>query len=127
MPLYEYEDKETGDRHLVSTQTDKAVMDAAVKLGVYRRIFSFNAPPTFSAVNPEDPRAEPISSRSRYKSELSRLSDEHSSRHNGMDVNYQPVDIRNPLELGVSEQGIEAAARKARNEGRTSPSTTIHL
>ena len=118
MPLYEYESKESGERFTVSTQEAKDFYDQHVPT-LYRRIFSFNSAPTFSAINPEDPRAEPVTSKSRYKSELQRLSDEHSSRHNGMDVNYQPIDIRNPLEVGVSEQGIEAAAKKARDEGKT--------
>ena len=115
MPLYEYEEKITKERVVVSSSEHKDTMDHLVQEGIYRRIFSFNTGPTFSAVNPEDVRAEPITSKSKYKSELSRLSDEHSSRHNGMEVNYQPVDIRDPREVGVSEAGIEAAARRARD------------
>ena len=115
MPLYEYEFKPTGRRVIVSTQEDKAAMDRGVQLGDWRRIFSFNMGPTFSGVNPEDPRAEPITSKSKYRSELSRLSDEHSTRHNGMEVNYQPVDIRDPREVGVSEAGVEMAERKKRD------------
>ena len=117
MPLYEYECKATGDRITVSSQIQKEVMDFNVEQGLYRRIFSFNSGPTFAAINPEDPRATPVTSRAKYKSELSRLSDEHSARHNGMEVNYQPVDVRDPREVGVSEAGVEAAARRKRDGG----------
>lgn len=116
MPLYEYEHKATGERVIVSDKDQKAIMDFRVKKGAYRRIFSFNLGPSFNAVNPEDPRAEPVTSKSKYRSELSRLSDEHSARHNGMEVNYQPVDLRDPKEVGVSDEGVEAAARKKRDK-----------
>lgn len=115
MPLYEYEDKQTGERTIVSSIMDKQFMDALVARGLFRRIFGFSIAKSFAGVNPNDPRADPITSRTRYKDELSRLSEEHSRRHGGMDVNYQPVDIRNPAEVGVSEQGIEAAARRKRD------------
>lgn len=115
MPLYEYEHKETGRRVIVSTREDKETMDDEVARGTYRRKFGFSIAKSFAGVNPHDPRQEPITSRTRYKDELSRLSEEHSRRHGGMDVNYQPVDIRNPAEVGVSEAGIEAAAKRKRD------------
>ena len=121
MPIYEYEHKETGKKFAVSNPEAKEFYDTLVGTGRYRRIFSFNMGPTFSGVNPEDPRAEPITSKSKYRSELSRLSDEHSMRHNGMDVNYQPVDIRDPREVGVSEAGVEAAAKRVRDSGGPPP------
>jgi len=115
MPLYEYENKETGRCVVVSTREDKETMDDEVARGTYRRKFGFSIAKSFAGVNPEDPRREPITSRTRYKDELSRLSEEHSRRHGGMDVNYQPVDIRDPKEVGVSEAGIEAAAKRKRD------------
>lgn len=121
MPLYEYEHKQSGERVVVSDKHQKDIMDYRVQKGAYRRIFSFNTTSAFAAVNPDDPRAEPVTSKTRYKDELKRLSEEHSHRHNGMDVNYQPVEIRDPLALGVSEQGIESAAKRARDSGRSLP------
>lgn len=115
MPRYEYENKKTGERTTVSTQDDKTFMDELVKIGTHRRKFGFSIAKSFAGVNPHDPRQEPITSKTRYKDELSRLSEEHSRRHGGMDVNYQPVDIRNPSEVGVSEAGIEAAAKRKRD------------
>lgn len=117
MPIYEYEDKTTGHRCTVTTQSGKQRMDNQVSRGIFRRIFSFTTSTPFTAINPEDPRAQPITSKFRYKSELSRMSEEHSARHNGMDVDYQPVDVRDPQSLGVSDVGIEAAARKAHDSG----------
>lgn len=117
MPLYEYEDKETRERTIVSTAADKSYMDSLVSRGTHRRIFGFSIANSFSAVNPEDPRHEPITSRTRYKDELSRLSEEHSRRFGGMEVNYQPVDIRDPSAVGVSEAGVEMAERKRREAG----------
>ena len=74
-------------------------------------MFSFSTPRTFAAVNPHDARAEPITSRTRYKDELKTLAEQESIRH-GMDVTYEPVDLGNPRELGVTEEGIEAHKRK---------------
>ena len=113
MPLYEYRDKQTDESTIVSTQADKQYMDSLVQRGTHRRIFSFTTARPFTAINPDDPRADPISSRTSYRDTLSRLSEEHSSRF-GMDVNYQPVDLRDPSAVGVSEAGVEEAARKGR-------------
>lgn len=121
MPLYEYMNKETGDTILVSRQDEKALADELVQRGVLRRRFSFSIAKSFAAVNPDDPRQPPITSRTRFRDELSRLSEEHSSRHGGMEVNYQPVDIRDPKEVGVSEQGVEVAKKKARDAGKALP------
>lgn len=115
MPLYEYQDKQTGDTTVVSTAADKRYMDTLVKKGTHRRKFGFSIARSFAGVNPEDPRRDPITSKTRYKDELARLSEEHSRRHGGMEVNYQPVDIRDPKEVGVSEAGIEAAAKRKRD------------
>lgn len=115
MPLYEYEDKEDGERVIVSTQADKGYMDSLVEKGIYRRIFGFSIAKSFTGVNPHDPRQPPITSRTRYKDELAILSEQHSARHGGMDVNYQPVDIADPREVGVSEAGIEVAERRKRD------------
>lgn len=121
MPLYEYENKVSGRREIVSTAEQKDRMDYLVKTGSWRRIFGFSIAKSFTAVNPDDPRAEPVTSKTRYRDELSRLSEEHSSRFGGMEVNYQPVDIRDPKEVGVSEQGVEAAKKKARDAGKILP------
>lgn len=121
MPLYEYEHKKSGRREIVSTAEQKDRMDYLVKTGSWRRKFGFSIAKSFAGVHPEDPRQEPITSRTRYKDELSRLSEEHSLRHGGMDVNYQPVDLANPSELGVSDAGVEAAKKKARDKGITAP------
>lgn len=121
MPLYEYEHKKSGERITVSTADEKARMDAHVKAGMFRRIFGFTIAKSFAGVNPNDPRQPPITSKTRYRDELSRLSEEHSYRHGGMEVDYQPVDLSDPSQLGVSEQGVEAAKKRARDEGRVPP------
>lgn len=113
--IYEYENKKNGERILVSTSEDKAFMDGLVEDGYFRRKFGFSIARSFAGVNPEDPRRDPITSKTRYKDGLARLSEEHSRRHGGMEVNYQPVDIRDPKEVGVSEAGIEAAAKRKRD------------
>lgn len=115
LPLYEYEHKQSGRREVVSTAEQKDRMDYLVKTGSWRRKFGFSIAKSFAGVNPHDPRQEPITSRTRYKDELAILSEQHSARHGGMDVNYQPVDIRNPSEVGVSEAGIEAVERRKRD------------
>lgn len=106
MPLYEYVHKSTGNHTVVSRPSHKSFMDHLVSLGPYRRVFSFFTAQPFAAVPPDDPRAPAVTSRAKYRSHLSKLSDEHSQRH-GFEVNYQPVDLRNPREVGVSEAGID--------------------
>lgn len=111
MPLYEYECKATRNRIVVTTQAGKQQMDELVEVSMYRRIFSFTTPRTFAAVNPHDARADPITSKQRYKDELKSMAEQESLRH-GIDVTYEPVDLRNPRELGVTEEGIEEHKRK---------------
>lgn len=112
MPIYEYEHKATGQRVQVTNSVDKQHMDELVAQKLYRRKFSFKFGTPYSAINPHDPRRPPIGSRIRHKDELKRLSEEHSTRFGGMDVDYQPVDISDPREVGVSESGVEAHERR---------------
>lgn len=111
MPRYEYEHKSTGHRFIVGSD-DKEYFDALVaETNLYRRVFSFTTARTFAAVNPHDARATPITSKQRYKDELKSMAEQESLRH-GIDVTYEPVDLGNPRELGVSEKGIEEHNKK---------------
>lgn len=60
---------------------------------------------------------KPISDMRQFRNELSRMGDEYSER-NGIETNYQPVDMSDRDALGVTDAGLDETRRRMHAEGK---------
>lgn len=65
-----------------------------------------------------------VSNDAQIRSELSRQSDEMSARM-GFDHQYELVDPSDPASYGVTDEGMEATERVARNSGEIEPQRKV--
>lgn len=123
MTLYRYE-CECGAQETHDLPMGTASETRAHACGEWmRRVYDF----TFAKGMPEHynpTTGTVVKNASHFRSELTRASDKQSER-TGMEHNYQPVDLSDPVACGVSEEGLDESRKVRRDAGWTEPTERI--